>query len=73
MHRWLTALLVYVLIVAVIVLTKPALMFDAAGNPKIWGARNDETTSVFAPAFALPFLALLVYYFVCVANLARAA
>lgn len=58
------AIPVYVALLAIFALWRPPLMFDVAGKPKRWGASISETESPFAPAFILPFLALLVYVFV---------
>lgn len=60
-RRWQIALVLYVLIVMVILLTKPSLMFRPDGSPKNWGSVIDENTSVFAPAFIFPTLAIVCY------------
>ena len=61
-NRLLLALFVYVAIIALLVIIKPASLFMANGEPKQWGSENTETTSVFAPAISFPVLALLCYY-----------
>lgn len=61
-NRLLIALLVYVLIIAILLIIKPASLFMANGEPKQWGVDNSDTTSVFAPAISFPLLAVLCYY-----------
>jgi hypothetical protein len=61
-NRLLVALLVYVMIIAVLLIVKPASLFMANGEAKRWGVENSETTSVFAPAISFPVLAILCYY-----------
>lgn len=61
-NRWLIALVLYLLIIAVLVIVKPASLFMANGDPKQWGTDNSDTTSVFAPAISFPILAFLCYY-----------
>lgn len=62
---------VYLLILAAILFWKPALMFDANGNPKSFGIQTTPTTSPFAPVFILPLLAILLYFVVSVGALMR--
>lgn len=60
--RWQMATIMYVAFVAVLLLAKPAIMFDADGRPKQWGPQMSEDTSPFAIAFVLPFMAIALYY-----------
>jgi hypothetical protein len=55
-------MLMYILVVSIIISTKPALMFQADGTPKKWGSVIDESTSVFALAFTLPLTAFICYF-----------
>lgn len=54
--------LVYLGILVGLMYFKPALMFDAEGNPKSFGAKNTPTTSPFAPVFIMPLLAIILYF-----------
>lgn len=60
--RWQMAALLYIIFVGVVLLTKPAIMFDAEGEAKQWGAEMSEDTSPFAIAFVFPFMAIAIYY-----------
>lgn len=57
-----TAVALYLVFVVVLVLVRPALLFDAENRAKQWGARFTDRVSLFAPAFAFPFLGLVSYY-----------
>jgi len=61
-NRWQIAIILYILIIALLVYLKPALMFTADGNIKIWGSQNTNTTSVFSPMIMFPLLGFLCYY-----------
>ncbi len=54
--------IVYLGILMGLMYFKPALMFDAEGNPKDFGAKNTATTSPFAPVFVMPLLAIILYF-----------
>jgi hypothetical protein len=62
LKRWHISLLLYVFVVSILVAIRPALMFKADGSPKKWGGVIDEETSIFAPAFMIPLLAVLCYF-----------
>lgn len=62
LQRWHISLLLYIAVVLTIMAFKPPIMFQNSGAPKQFGSRIDETTSVFAPAFVFPLLALLCYF-----------
>lgn len=64
-------IIVYLVILVALIYFKPALMFDAAGNPKSFSAHTTATTSPFAPVFTLPLLAILIYFIVSVLSLMR--
>lgn len=70
MSRWLIAIAFYLAFTAVLLVWRPALMFRQDGAAKSWGAEMSENVSPFAPAFVLPFLAILSYYFAAVIQLA---
>lgn len=59
--RLLLAITLYVIIVGTLVLTKPAIMFDAEGRPKPFGTGFHEGYSVFAPSVVFPLLAIVCY------------
>lgn len=61
-QRWQLAFILYVVAITLILVTKPSLMFRTDGAPKNWGSIIDENTSVFAPAFIFPLLAVLAYF-----------
>jgi hypothetical protein len=62
LHRWHIALLLYGTVVALLLAFKPSIMFTREGRAKNLGGRIDETTSVFAPALAIPFIGLFCYF-----------
>jgi len=59
-----TVITIYTIVIAVILITRPALMFDAEGRPKPFGVGFSEGYSVFAPSVAIPFLAVFIYILV---------
>lgn len=61
-RRWQLAFVLYVIAITIILLAKPSLMFRYDGAPKNWGSIIDENTSVFAPAFVFPLLAVVAYF-----------
>lgn len=61
-NRWQIALVLYVVVMMVILLVKPAMMFTVENAPKQWGAETNETTSVFSPMIVFPVLAIISYY-----------
>lgn len=68
--RWSIALFVYILIVSMLIIFKPAIMFDAEGNIKTSGTGLKYGSSPFSPAIVFPLLAILCYLFSCVFSLA---
>lgn len=62
LNRIHVAIMLYIVLIALLIIIKPAMMFMANGDPKQWGTENTETTSVFAPAVMFPGLALVCYY-----------
>lgn len=70
--RWSLTVILYILIVSILFYFKPALMFDASGNPKNFGTTQSPTTSPFAPAVMFPVLAIVLYYMVAVFELIMA-
>lgn len=62
MSRWITAILIYVLVISLLIYLKPALMFDKEDKVKVWGLGNNETESMFSPMIVFPVLAILSYY-----------
>lgn len=62
MFRLLIAIVLYILIVAIILLTKPPIMFNANGDIKKWGIERDEDTSIFSPMIVFPLIAIICYY-----------
>ena len=61
-NRWQIALLMYFAVIAILMISKPAMMFTADGQPKQWGVETSETTSVFSPMIVFPLLGILCYY-----------
>lgn len=62
MVRLLIAILLYGLIVAIILLTKPPFMFNSKNEMKKWGIERDENTSIFSPMIVFPVIAIISYY-----------
>ena len=62
--RVFTALVLYVVIIAVLVVSQPALLFDAKGRPKTFGLGMKRGSSILAPSFLFPLLAMILYMFV---------
>lgn len=62
MVRLLIAILLYILIVAIILLTKPPIMFNSKNEIKNWGLERDENTSIFSPMIVFPVIAIICYY-----------
>jgi len=62
LNRWQIALIIYLIIIGLILIFKPAIMFTLDQNPKEWALENTATTSIFAPIIAFPIIAILVYY-----------
>jgi len=61
-NRWQIALFLYFAIIAVLLISKPAMMFTPEGLPKNWGVNTNEETSVFSPMIVFPLLGILCYY-----------
>lgn len=68
--RLLLAVIIYAVLMTVLLVTRPAIMFDMNSRPKHWGAQISERVSIFAPAFAFPLLGLFSYYLAAVVELA---
>lgn len=62
LNRWEIALVLYIVIIMVLLITKPAMMFSADNMPKQWGSQTTEKTSVFSPMIVFPLLAIICYY-----------
>ena len=62
--RLLTVFVLYFAIVSVLLVTKPALMFDAEGKPKEFGLGLAIGRSIAAPSVVFPLLGLATYIFV---------
>lgn len=61
-NRWQIALFLYLAILAILLIAKPAMMFTPEGRPKTWGVDTNEETSVFSPMIMFPLLGILCYY-----------
>ena len=61
--RWLIALLAYMLIVTLLLASKPALLFHADGGIKTAGTGLMYGESPFSPSIAFPLLAIICYVF----------
>lgn len=62
------AIMLYVLIIFALMYTKPALLFNAEGEPKKFGMTIDAETSIFAPIFLFPLIAFFCYYLMAYAH-----
>lgn len=62
-------ILLYAIIVGIIVHFKPALMFDAEGNPKDFATENTATTTPFAPIIMFPLMAFILYFVIATIDL----
>lgn len=67
--RWQMTILLYAIVVGLLVYLKPALMFDAEGNPKQFATENTPTTTPFAPIIMFPLLAFILYFIVATVDL----
>ena len=61
-NRWQVAIVIYIMLVGLVLLIKPAMMFTAVGRVKYWSSQNTEESSVFSPMIVFPILAVLCYY-----------
>ncbi len=68
--QWLVALLMYLIIVTILFLSKPALLFDSNGSFKRFGTGFVDGNSVFAISIILPLLAFICYIFASLFKLA---
>ncbi len=59
--RWFVALVMYVIVVTIIVLSKPALMFNQDGTFKSSGTGIAYGASPFAASIAFPVIAILCF------------
>jgi hypothetical protein len=48
---------------------RPALMFTPTKEAKAWAIENTNTTSILAPAFSFPLIAVLCYYIAVVVEM----
>lgn len=62
--RLFTVLVIYFTIIAALIITKPALMFNPDGKPKEFGLGLTTGRSVAAPCIMFPLLGLITYIFV---------
>jgi hypothetical protein len=62
-------LTLYIAIVALLLYTKPSLMFDNDGKPKPFGVGFAQGRSVFAPSVMFPLIALILYIMIAWARL----
>lgn len=60
--RWAVAITIYIIIILALLALRPALLFDADGNPKPFGTGLKEGASIFAPAFSFPLIAFLAFF-----------
>jgi hypothetical protein len=65
MTRWQIAIAFYALFAVILLVWRPALMFDAAGSPKTWGPALTEETSPFSIMIVFPILGILCFYVAC--------
>jgi hypothetical protein len=68
--RWIIALFLYILIITVLILFKPAIMFDAEGNMKPPGTGILYGASPFSPTISFPIIAMICYIISCLSTLA---
>ena len=61
-NRWQVAIIVYIILVGLIIIVKPAMMFTADGRVKYWSSQNTEESSAFSQMIVFPILAVLCYY-----------
>ncbi len=61
LSKWVVALTIYLFIILGLLAFRPALMFDAEGNPKRAGLGLSDGYSFFAPAIAFPIIAVVSY------------
>jgi hypothetical protein len=59
--KWFVAIVLYLFILLGLMAFRPALMFDAEGNPKQAGLGLNEGHSFFAPGIAFPLIAVVCY------------
>ena len=62
--RVFTALVLYVLVIAALVVSQPALLFDEKGRPKHFGLGLKRGSSILAPSFLFPSIGMILYIFV---------
>lgn len=63
------AMFLYLVIIALIMAYRPALMFTPTKEAKAWAIENTNTTSILAPAFSFPLIAVLCYYIAVVVEM----
>lgn len=59
--RRIITLVIYLIIVAIIFMTRPYIMFDEDGNMKNFGYKIDGETTIIPVMLVLPLLALILY------------
>ena len=68
--QWFVASLLYLIIVAIIFLAKPALLFNTDGSLKKFSTGFVDGNSVFAISIAFPLIAFICYIFASLFKLA---
>ena len=68
--KWTVALLMYLIIVTILFLSKPALLFNTDGSFKHFSSGFVDGNSVFAISIVLPLLAFICYIFASLFQLA---
>jgi hypothetical protein len=68
--QWFVALILYLIIVVIIFLAKPALLFNKDGTFKKFSTGFVEGNSVFAISIAFPVIAFVCYIFASLFKLA---
>jgi len=59
--RRIITLVIYLLIVAILFVTRPYIMFDGDGNMKKFGYKIDDETTIIPVMLVLPLLAIILY------------
>lgn len=60
--KWGVAIAMYLFVIMTLFAVRPALMFDASGNPKPVGLGLKDGYSFLGPAVGFPILAILCYF-----------
>lgn len=62
LNRWQIAITLYLVIIGILLIIRPAMMFSKDESPKIWGIETSDKVSIFSPMIVFPVLAILCYY-----------